>query len=153
MLKSVLIPLLAGCLLLVPASALPARAGNQDLLRVLAGIAAIYVVGRAIKESRADAAEDESPRWRDSRRHDLPRLLPRRCEVKIRGRDDTRGWRSAQTARARAFDRTCLQQSVARPDRLPDQCRQRLSTRNGTRDVYGGRCLAQNGWQVARRAR
>ncbi|MEM7643333.1 MAG: hypothetical protein AAF366_12480 [Pseudomonadota bacterium] len=82
-------------------------------------------------------------RHRQDLRRDV-RILPDSC---YREFDTRRGVVAGYGAR-------CMQNRVARPGILPPQCiRQVRTDRDGTRNLYGPRCLRQQGWspRTARR--
>jgi hypothetical protein len=110
-----------------------ARADGGDAARVIGGIIALYAIGRAIDQ-------------RNDRRHPTqnyhapppPQQLvaPARCFIEG---NDRGGY-------YRGYVRRCMQNNVAQPHRLPNQCLTTVHTPRGARQIYAGRCLAQNGW-------
>jgi hypothetical protein len=147
--RMVLSVISAAALALSPVGAPPAQAiEGEQLLGILLGIGTIYVIGKAIDDSRTTS----TPRSRSSatgkppqmapepRRNDHHRTLPGRCLNTF----DT--WHG----RIRGFGEECLERTMARASRLPDNCA--IRTRVGTRDrtIYSARCLQLEGWQVAR---
>ena len=136
------------------ASATAARADGRDVAGVLFGLGALYVVGRAIQERRderragaAVAAPAPAPaapnthtggaRGNGHRNHAL--IAPAGCFVEGHDRVTHRYYRG--------YVARCMQNNVARPGSLPPQCVTRVTTNRGMRNIYAGRCLAQNGWQ------
>lgn len=121
-------------------TATPARADNDDAAAIIAGIIALYAIGRAIDNRNDNRAVTRGNAHRPRAAapvHRNPRVAPARCFVQgrtVRG-DNYRG-----------YGARCMQNNVARPALLPQQCLVRLRTPQGRRNVYGGRCLAQNGW-------
>ena len=154
-----------------PATAAPARPSGDDLARLLAGAAALYVIGRAVSKSRADdhdrKKDKEKKRKHDDRNWDRGRDHDRGYRDYDRGhrgwdhRGHGRGVRALpaeclaryETRRGdvRAFSRNCLKREYRGTARLPDACRTTIRTRNGLRDVYGPRCLAGAGYRLAGR--
>lgn len=138
-------------------SAVPARADTNDTARILAGIAALYAIGRAIdihndRQERANSANNwqhQPPRGHHGgpgrprgpgygHPRPNPYVAPARCFTEgttLQGRY-YRGYRAR-----------CMQRNVVRPQLLPQQCLREIQTERGWRNIYGGRCLAQNGWQ------
>lgn len=113
------------------ASAAPARADNADAARLLGGIIALYALGRALESSQSHARP----------RHDPPRhrptlVAPARCFIE--GRDSNGPYRG--------YVRRCMQRNADHVRFLPDNCLRRVHTARGDRMIYGGRCLARNGW-------
>ncbi|WP_299966614.1 hypothetical protein [uncultured Roseobacter sp.] len=161
----------------------PARA-DEDVLRALAAIAGIAIVGKIIydQQTRADK-KVVTPRRADKkvvtpRRADKKVVTPKRAEKRVvtpgRYNASTRTYdlkprplperaqrrllpgdclRSAETrdGRVRYFGRGCLQQNYARFDHLPEACAVRFRADRGTRRGYEARCLADRGYQLARR--
>ena len=61
MFRPLLAPVLAAALALSPVGAAPARADGEDLAKVLAGLAGLYFVGRAVNQQRIEAGRDPLP--------------------------------------------------------------------------------------------
>lgn len=131
----------------VTAAPTPARA-DQDAAAIIAGIIALYAIGRAIEERNDDRAAQQSaarPRAlgephrgvRGGRGHRNLRVAPARC---FRELDTPRGY-------VRGYGARCMERNVPRPALLPDRCIRRVHTYRGVRNLYGGRCLARNGWE------
>jgi hypothetical protein len=111
-------------------SAAPARA--DDAARIIGGIIALYAIGRAI---------ENADRHRPSRNYHVPSrprhlVAPARCF--IAGRD--------RNGHFRGYVRRCMQHHARHARLLPSDCLRRVDTRHGARLIYGGRCLARNGW-------
>lgn len=125
----------------ITASATPARANNDEIAAVLGGIVALYVIGKALQGRQSDVAVSRSgthrPHTHAPRPRHQPLVAPARCFVDGR---DAGGY-------YRGYVRRCMQNNVARPDALPQQCLRRVETSRGPRMIYAGRCLFQNGWQ------
>src|SRR6056297_2093875 len=127
----------------VGASATPARANNDDAVAIIGGLIALYAIGQAIQNNNRNVTVQRnyghrpSGGWAQPGQH-RPRQLvaPARCF--IQGRDNNGGYRG--------YVRRCMQNNVARPALLPQNCLRRVETQRGPRMIYGGRCLAQNGW-------
>jgi hypothetical protein len=112
-------------------SAGPARADNEDAVRILGGILAIYALSRAI-EMHNDRDRHVAPPPPPPN----PRIAPARCFIEGR---DFNGY-------FRGYVRRCMINNVPRPELLPAQCLRQVHTDRGLRRIYGGRCLFQNGW-------
>lgn len=147
----------------------PASADGDDIARVLAGLAVIGIIAK-VADDRRDRRKDVSeesiyPRYGtvDHRRGvrttdgELRRLgKPKRNRIKgykkrplpdncLRVVDNNRG-------RDRlVYVSRCLNRSYKFASKLPDHCQRFIRTYRGTRTVYGSRCLARDGWRVARR--
>lgn len=114
-------------------SAAPARADSDDAARIIGGIIALYAIGRAIELSN-----DRQHPTRNYHQPTRPRQLvaPARCFIQGQDRNGI----------YRGYVRRCMQNNVRFPQFLPDQCLRLVRTERGERYIYGGRCLAQNGW-------
>jgi hypothetical protein len=129
----------------VTASATPARANNNDqVVAIIGGLIALYAIGQAIQNNNRNATPPRQSGHRPPQGHQphqphRPQALiaPARCFIE--GQD--------RNGYYRGYVRRCMQNNVARPALLPDQCLRRVETYNGPRMIYAGRCLAQNGWQ------
>lgn len=121
----------------VGASATPARANNDEAIAIIGGLLALYAIGQAIQNGNRNVTVTRNYGHRPQRPHRPQQLVaPARCFIEG---NDFNGY-------FRGYVRRCMQNNVARPDRLPQNCLRRVETRNGPRLIYGGRCLAQNGW-------
>ncbi|NUB46330.1 hypothetical protein GEU84_018215 [Fertoebacter nigrum] len=134
----------AMALALTGASAAPARADGEDVAKIIAGIAALAIIAKAIdnKNDRKDKpvavtpTHPKPPHWgHDRPRHDPPRY----------GRphhDDDR-YGNHRPDRPR-YDRP--RHDIRSPE-LPRSCALELRTRQGqTATVYSARCLDREGF-------
>jgi hypothetical protein len=118
----------------VTASATPARANNDEVVAIIGGLIALYAIGQAIQQhNRSDNRSRATPH----RPRPQPLIAPARCFIE--GQD--------RNGYFRGYVRRCMQNNVARPAALPNQCLRRVETHRGPRMIYGGRCLFQNGWR------
>lgn len=146
--------------------AAPARADTNDVAKVLAGLAAIAILGKAIDDARDrpdvyvnrghSHYNNGNPgyirRHTDNRGYNgnprpLPnsvksRDLPRGCLINV----DVPGRRDQQLYGAR-----CLENNYAHARSLPRACRADLRNGNRTRATYKPGCLHQHGYRLARR--
>ena len=142
----------------------PARA-NEDVLRALAVIAGIAVVGKVASDrlSRDDRKNrivsknrfDDSYFYdysRDNRviRRVEPRPLPRDVRRRLLPGECLRSWKTRYN-RARVFDEKCLRKNYAYTKSLPRACEVKVRAKNKKRRGYDVRCLRRNGYQLARR--
>lgn len=113
------------------ASAAPARADSRDAAAVIAGIIALYAIGRAI-----DDRGDRRPPSQLNHVPAQPRQLvaPAQCYREFQTRDGF----------FRGYAGHCLERSTHVA--LPAACARDYRTDRGPRTFYGGRCLAQYGW-------
>jgi hypothetical protein len=116
----------------VGASTTQARADSGDAVRIIGGLVALYAIGRAIENSNR-----EQP-TRNYHTPTRPRQLvaPARCFIE--GQD--------RNGYYRGYVRRCMQNNAQHAQLLPSNCLRRVQTQRGERMIYGGRCLAQNGW-------
>ena len=108
-------------------SAVPAMAKPNDGVRILQGLAALYVISRVIKHNKRSRAHRQ-----------VAPTVPARCLK-------TFYTRRGQT---RAYTAQCLRKHAPRLS-LPQQCKRRIATDYGRRNVYGPNCLRQHGYRVA----
>ena len=139
--KSAMVAVLTFALAFTSVAATPnqARAADaEDVIGVLAGLAALYAIGRAIQDNNDDHRADPiRPRpGAGNGGHRGPRVAPARCFREFDTRNGVR----------RGYGARCMQNNVRRPGLLPPECIRRVQTYRGTRNLYGGRCLVQNGW-------
>jgi hypothetical protein len=127
----------------IGASATPARANNDDAARIIGGLIALYALGQVIQNSNGNVTVTRQFGHRPAQgfappRQHRPRQLvaPARCFIE--GRDSNGFYRG--------YVRRCMQNNASRPALLPQNCLRRVQTQRGERLIYGGRCLANNGW-------
>lgn len=129
----------------------PVRAASdEDIARLLAGLAALAIVGKALSEAReedrADGARHRPYAYHPRHGGDgAPRLgrhrtVPVECMRVTRTRDGVR----------RVFLRPCVDSRVRKPWAMPRQCLTRVRTQSGPRQAYVGHCLRRNGFRLAR---
>lgn len=148
-------PILAAFLALalcMPLATGPAHADKRDVVKIISGLAAIYLLKEAIDRNRerdndraavararppaAALSPARSPR--PSRSPQMPDALalPERCHVTYR----------TDQGIVAGYGARCMQNAVARPGLLPPQCLVPLATDQGSRNVYSPRCLRSEGW-------
>lgn len=149
-------------------SAAPARAASEeDIARLLAGAATVFIIGKAIQNARDDDRDDRKkaitqhrPRQqyynqqyynqksykpvpkvvpRNYGRHDRATALPAQCVRRIEGGRVNRV----------VLDR-CLQRNNFSSRSLPNACRMNVETRGGTARAYALPCLRNRGYTLAR---
>lgn len=164
--------ILAAAIAVTGFSAAPARAADgEDIAKALAGIAAIAIIGKAIKDSRDKDDDDkrvsrdrhhDNDRW-DRGRHDRDDRWNR---DRRRGHDRDRDRGHRRDARAlpgacfqrfdtnrgtvRAFGRYCLSRNYRHARSLPNHCEMNVRTRRGTVRAYEPSCLRRQGYSIAR---
>ncbi len=155
MTKKLMATVLAASIALTSFTAAPAMAKPSDGVRVLQGLAALYIISRVIKDSKDHRRPEATPRGydRDStetsqRRHNQwgQPTRPRRHTIKL----PNQCMKTFYTRRGetRAYGAHCVSKHAPRLS-LPQQCKRRISTDRGRRNVYGPNCLRQHGYNVA----
>ena len=132
MTKKLIATVLAASIAVTSISALPAVAKPNDGAKILGGLAALYIISRVIKNNdrgRAAAAPAPAP---------VRPIVPNRC---LKTFYTPNGAISAYGAR-------CVTKFAPRLS-LPQQCKRRINTDYGRRNVYGPYCLRENGYRVA----
>jgi hypothetical protein len=125
----------------VGASATPARANNEDAVAIIGGLIALYAIGQALQNDNRNVTVTRNYGHRPPPQAHVPQrprqlVAPARCFIEG---SDRNGY-------FRGYVRRCMENNVRRVDLLPQQCLRRVETQRGPRMIYGGRCLAQNGW-------
>ena len=149
MLRPLLAPILAACLAVAPTAG-PVRADTDDVAKVLAGIAALYLAGRYMEQRRGQPFEIDIPGLAGNARAPAPtygghrriaeKTLPDICRMEIE-----RGG-----LYNRAYDAQCLERRLASPDLLPRSCQRPVPGARRDREIYDARCLQREGWREAR---
>ncbi|MFP4273503.1 MAG: hypothetical protein ACLFRU_00620 [Paracoccaceae bacterium] len=162
--------LLAGAIALAGLAGSPARAADErDIARILAGTAALVIIGKALQDSHKEDGKrkvviDRShPRLEQPPRHaHRDRAQRRHWDKRDRRHDWTRRdaralpgecLRIVQTrhGQQRLFSRHCLQREYRHVNRLPGQCHVRVRTEHGPRTGYAAACLRRSGYHLAGR--
>lgn len=157
----------------------PARSETSDVAKVIAGIAAMAIIAKAIdhdsgtkKSATVGAGRLAATRSYDGRsyddRYDYGRY-GRTIEGRIRPYDNHggpkagRGYKSeplpdrclrvVETGRRDhlAYGSDCLDHSFKFASKLPRGCETAVRTPRGFSAVYGARCLEREGWRVRTR--
>lgn len=146
---------LAFSLAITPLSAQPARAQENDqLLGLIVGIGALYVIGRAIAE-RGDAAAAPAPPQVGQFRPRAPAMQSRsghapRADERSRKLVPAECFRRFDTRQGtvRGFPRRCLERTMHNAHRLPGHCLTQVRTERGPRSLYRAGCLRNKGWRM-----
>ena len=130
----------------------PAHADNDNLKQLLAGAAALAIIGSVLNdEARAAPRGHVVTRQAPPQYHraPAPRHLPRHV-----ARRDLPGqcFRAYPTRRGdvRMFGQRCLNRNYAFAASLPNACAQSIRTYSGVRSGYDPRCLRGYGYRIAR---
>jgi hypothetical protein len=154
MIRSAIAALLA-LVLAQPAPAVEA----EDVAKIAAGLAALYLLGQAIERQGRDDIRPgrdvvaRAPAPVDPlHRSDRPRRRPAAQDIRLLPPTCRRDFEVAGDV-LEGFDAACLQNRVARPGSLPPDCLRRVATSDGPRMIYGPHCLRAAGWspRTARR--
>ncbi|WP_299501158.1 hypothetical protein [uncultured Roseobacter sp.] len=148
--------IVAAALAVTAIGSAPARA-DEDLLRALAAIAGIAIVGKVIHDRNKREKErntvtrnaHKAPVYQNHGRvYDLkPRPLPKRAQRKLLPGACLRSAETRQ-GRLRYFGQHCLKRNYKFVNRLPNACAVRV---RGHGLGYEARCLRNQGYQLARR--
>ncbi len=156
MLKRLTATVLAGAIALTAIPASPARAGDDDLAKLLVGTTALIVIGSALaKNGKSDNNNKQvhvyhppKQQYRQhrhghqvQRHHRVSKALPGYCMTRLDTRDGP----------VRIFNARCLQRNYDHAHRLPQHCKREIRSHNGPRRGYSAYCLRQNGYYLAGR--
>ncbi|MFP7672124.1 hypothetical protein ACG74X_02080 [Marivita sp. S0852] len=142
-------------------SAAPARAASQeDIARLLAGAATVFIIGKAIENARNDDRKDKKKKA-INRHYSNPKVIEHRPIPKVIPRNPHRYDRFAALPRncvrrieggsvRRVVMGRCLQRNYHSARELPRACLMKVATRRGTRPAYSLPCLRQRGYTLAR---
>lgn len=141
---------LAASLALSPVASAPARAGNNDTAAFIAALIAMGVIASAANANVNTHVEWGTGGGRQGGghggRYDTNKALPQYCLENYRTRYGNETF----------FSKSCLQENYRRWMRLPDECEMTIKVRGrhnrySREAVYDPRCLAEEGYSVARR--
>ena len=139
-------------------AAAPARAGNDDLAKILLGATAIYIIGSAIENNNKNGRSQASRGYSDNnhgnsygnnhgnsydnsygqngRRHARAPEVPASCAIDTRGRN-----------RDTFYGARCLQRSGFNY-RIPARCEVQVRGDHGRRTAYSGECMVRAGFEL-----
>ena len=129
-------------------SAAPARA-DENVRNILAGLAALAVIGAIIKERRDDDDRPVVTRRVKPQPYVQPRPLPPRVSRRSLPGDCLR---SFQTKRGKRdlLSLHCMERDYPQLADLPRNCVRQVQTKRGDRWGYVPKCLRKNGYRFAR---
>lgn len=151
--RSLIAIIVAGAMAVTGMSGTPARAGNDDIGKWIAGAVALGIIGAVIAEDRKrDRRRDQIVTRNNAKTHvhrhnshgkhhaktDRRRVLPASCAFRLR----------TQRGEYHGFGQRCLLRNYAHFNALPHQCAHRPKGGQG-RVVYGRDCLRNHGYRVA----
>ncbi len=149
-------------------SAAPVHAASEeDIAKLLAGAATIFIIGKAIQNSRDDDRKDKK---KDEVRHYVPDHRPHQSKPpaygydrpipKVIPRDVKRHNAAALPAQcvrrieggrvSRVVMGRCLERNSISTRSLPKACRMTVETRRGEARAYALPCLRHRGYTLAR---
>ena len=160
--RTLIAPVVIAALFFTGVYAAPVRAQDNDAAKVLAGLAALAVIGIAI-DRRNDRREEEEARQasrvytpapvvrRDDYRHHDNRYGQKKSKGKkrsVRYALPSRCLRTFETRRGvrDLYGAGCLRRNNDRLASLPERCERRAFTNRGTRLAYSPRCLSDAGF-------
>lgn len=163
-----LISLTAAAAIATAGLSAPARADGEDIAKIIAGIALLGIIAKAVEDDDRDVAPPPTryptygytpPRYAPPRyvppRYIPPRHVPARPVPPRVTRYDLPGacLRSYEVNRKtiRLFGANCLRKNYAYASSLPYACQFQFSTRQGSHTGYEPLCLRERGYRVAGR--
>ncbi|WP_226780156.1 hypothetical protein [Oceaniglobus trochenteri] len=131
--------ILSAALALSTLGAAPAQADNDNLKRLLGGVATVIILGATydhFRDKRQREAEAERP---DYRPRPEVKIVPSECLRRTETRHGTE----------RYFAKRCLQRKMRHANRLPAACEIRVGGghKNRRDNGYSPRCLHSYGWR------
>lgn len=167
--------IIAASLAVTGLSAAPARADAEDAAKVIAGVAALAILGAAIADAKDDndrvtrnrghlrndsRKRGHGKKWDHRRGHDQwdkrhrsnnhARPLPKRVKRKLLPGACKTEVRVRGGDRLSGFGRHCLQRNYGYANSLPSACKTHVRGRHGKlRTIYQGRCLYRHGYREA----
>ena len=130
-------------------------ADTDDLVKLLAGAATIYVIANAAEQSRERKQDGLTKKqkeliyeraWPQYSKHNFQNRqrppLPAECL-----------WvpRNGSKKQNAVFSARCLDRNYKASERLPRKCRTEVRTQRGYAHAYGAQCLRQRGFVMRRR--
>jgi len=142
-------------------SAVPARAGDNEVAAAIAVLLGLAVVGTAINKRNDDKkarqhAYTPKPRVTPNhvaprKNHIAPRPLPREVNRKVLPQRCLQNLQTHKGRTIQAFGQRCLNRHYQFSKSLPQQCGRRVWSDRGAGYAFAARCLNKHGYQLARR--
>ncbi|MCL3881409.1 hypothetical protein [Marivita sp. GX14005] len=137
-------------------SATPAKAASEeDIARILGAAATVFILGKAIQNTRDDRDKDRRKKAKHRYRYEdraLPKVVPRHRHQNHRiaplPRKCVRRIEGGHVARVAMAG--CLKRNYRSARALPRHCRMRVETRRGPKRAYALPCLRQSGYRIER---
>ncbi|MGG7646214.1 hypothetical protein ACQ5SP_15485 [Rhodovulum sp. YNF3179] len=147
MLRQITLALAAGAVALagLTATAAPARADGEDIAKALAGVATIFIIGKAIEQAKDDRRDKAKKPARKARHHGGG---DRQCLRQIRRHGEWVSYydRKCLKRQDRHRDRAGYRGRDRHADRYPRTCQRKRWTRHGWESYYAQRCLRRHGF-------
>jgi hypothetical protein len=150
--------ILAFSLFLTGFSAIPARAGSDNIAKVAFGAFALVIVGNILHNTNKNnnrknevskgqyptnvffPPQNKHPKKRPPQHSKAKPTLPSSCFFNVHTPYGPRG----------VYGRKCLNEKMRYVTRLPISCHDNVPIRNGRRaEVFAARCLSKHGYRVA----
>lgn len=139
-------------------SAAPAKAGNEDLAKLLFGAGALIIIGKAISSNNNQAqAATRTETYKPKVYHQKPKAVhkpkvqhkpkPKR-NIKALPSSCLRQYNSWD-GRVRMLGKHCLNRKYKHVNRLPQACKVQVHTNKGLHRGYQMRCLRNKGFVLA----
>ncbi|MBL4766615.1 MAG: hypothetical protein JKY94_02730 [Rhodobacteraceae bacterium] len=136
----------------------PARAGNNDVAKALAGLAVLAIIGATIHKRNQKKAvissRSSEPVYRGQkhRRHGNvdPRPMPQQVARTILPRSCLRRFDLGHGEKTKVLARRCMFNTYEHTQNLPRACAERIWSPKGVRRGFNVRCLKQNGYRISR---
>jgi hypothetical protein len=136
------------------ASALPARAGDEDVAKIIGGLATLFIVGKAIENSKSKSkAKAERDAQVSRSGHTFPSRgvgrfgrtnafeVPNSCVMSVQGKHHR-----IQTVAVES----CVMRERRSAVPLPRACETKVRTKHARFDAYDVGCLNNFGYRVTR---
>ena len=137
MLKTLTAGLVATTIALTSLAPTSAQANDhEDLAKLLAGIAAIAIISRAVRDDDRSRTRTHTQTHRHAGIPPNRRVLPFECFRRV----DTRNGRIG------VFGKRCLNNNYRFADRLPQRCLVHVPIRDRFRPAYRAQCLRNAGF-------
>ncbi len=147
MTKKIIASVLAATIAMTSVGATPAIAKPSEGVRILQGLAALYVISRVIEGNKDDRRPAMTP---NPRQDHVTRNPPRQRRHMLNVPSQCLKTFNTRRGETQAYGSRCVKNNAPRLS-LPQDCKRRISTDRGRRIVYGRHCLRQHGYSVARR--
>ena len=155
MFKFLTAPVLATSIALTGFSTAPVQADDSDVAKLIAGFAALAIIGAAINDNQSNNNVRVHKHYNKPRVHHRPhvqhtykpkpkvrsnKVVPARCLVHLNTRDGKR----------RGFGNNCLSKHAKQYNNLPRYCKSSVKSNGKWRSYFNAQCLQKAGWRMSR---